>query len=127
MSLRRRLISMAQEGKSMFEPFYSDYPELTEKGLYTLTPQTEDTDIINSYIEIGDKVYTYAGAPQKKEPYFILISNKVTRVFKGDLLATSNNFTSTIFVEGANTVRFKRCKGLETDEPLVTLYVEKIL
>lgn len=37
------------------ESFYSDFPELTETGVYALTPQTDETTTMNIFLQIGEK------------------------------------------------------------------------
>lgn len=38
--------------------FYSDFPELTEAGKYVLTPQTDETTLVNTFLQIGEEKYS---------------------------------------------------------------------
>ena len=124
--MRRRILE--SEGKmSTFEPFYSDFPEISaeEDGLYSLTPQTDDTTNINSYIEVGDNVFTWAGSKSKDTVITIAIIGETSSIFNGDITTTGAFMRSKAVKRG--NVKYKACSGSKESAPVVTYYVEKLL
>lgn len=112
---------------STFEPFYSDFPEISaeEGGIYRLTPQTDDTTTINSYIEVGDKEFTWSGSKTRNTVITIAIVGETSSVFNGDI-TKFGAFTRTKVVE-RGSVKYKACSGSKVSAPEVTYYVEKLL
>lgn len=123
---RRRM--MNERNNKMIEPFYSDFPELTETGLYILTPQTEETTNTNIYIEIGENAYRWVASEQFCTPITIFINDDASRAFFYDIRDTGIARLQSIKGEsGKKTIKLKRCAGKEDSPALVTFYVEQIL
>lgn len=121
---RRRTLG---NSKSEFEPFYSDFPEISSEndGIYQLTPQTEDTTNLNAYIEIGDNKFPWGGSKPRNSPVTIIFVGEMCWIFNGSL-KISGAFTK-LKSEKRGDVKYKACSGGEKDPALVTFYVEKIL
>ena len=122
---RRRTLG---NSKSEFEPFYSDYPEISSEndGVYQLTPQTEDTTNSNAYVEIGEKKFPWGGGSKPRNtPVTIIFVGEMCWIFNGSL-KISSAFTK-LKSEERGYVKYKACSGAEKDSALVTFYVEKIL
>lgn len=125
--MRRRTL-LGNTSADSFEPFYSDYPELTEVGLYQLTPQTEETGTVNTYIEIGDKQFGYAGGKPQNQVITICILEDAVSVMHASFTAVSDTVESVRRWSGAvPPVKYKSCYGGASDSPLVNYYVERIL
>lgn len=121
---RRRTLG---NSKSEFEPFYSDFPEISSEndGVYQLTPQTEDTGPLNAYIEIGVNKFPYSGSKPRNVPVTIIFVGEMCWIFNGSLKISGafNKLKS----EKRGDLKYKACSGGEKDKALVTFYVEKIL
>lgn len=125
--MRRRALLESRSIES-FEPFYSEYPELTEVGLYQLTPQTEETGTVNTYIEIGDEQLGYAGGKPQNQVVTICILEDAVSVMHASLTNVSDAVESVRRWSGAvPPVKYKSCYGGVNDSPLVNYYVERLL
>lgn len=127
---RRMMMALAAEGgkNEMIEPFYSDYPELTETGVYILTPQTEETaSSPNLFVKLGDTNVEYVGSATINSSYTVVIFDRGTRVLLNSILDIGKGLQRTnAEIEQKATVKMKRCMGSEASEPAVTFYVEQI-
>lgn len=123
---RRRTLGSERQ-VNVFEPFYSDYPEISSEndGVYQLTPQTEDTANSNAYVEIGDKKIPWHGSKAKNIPVTIVFVGEICSLFNGSL--KTSGYIVRRNAEERGSVKYKTCNGAEKDTPLVTFYVEKIL
>lgn len=121
---RRRTLG---NSKSEFEPFYSDFPEISSEndGVYQLTPQTEDKEPINAYIEIWVNKFPYSGSKPRNVPVTIIFVGEMCWIFNGSL-KISGAFAK-LKSEKRGNLKYKACSGGEKDKALVTFYVEKIL
>lgn len=126
--MRRRTL-LENRSIESFEPFYSDYPELSEVGLYQLTPQTEETGTVNTYIEIGDKQFVYAGGKPQNQAVTICILEDAISVMHTSLTKVSDTVDNVGGRRSGSTppVKYKSCYGGANDAPLVTYYVERLL
>lgn len=124
---RRRTLGSEKQANA-FEPFYSDFPEISSEndGIYQLTPQTEDTAYLNAYIEIGEDKFPWGGGSKPRNiPVTIIFVGEMCWIFNGSL-KISGAFTK-LKSEKRGDVKYKACSGGEKDPALVTFYVEKIL
>lgn len=124
---RRRTLGSEKQANA-FEPFYSDFPEISSEndGIYQLTPQTEDTAHLNAYIEIGEDKFPWGGGSKPRNiPVTIIFVGEMCWIFNGSL-KISGAFTK-LKSEKRGDVKYKACSGGEKDPALVTFYVEKIL
>lgn len=119
---RRRTLGNSE---SEFEPFYSDYPELTEKGLYNLTSQSTETNPVNLYAEFGDETYSYIGGMNKNITLTVIILEDYSAIYYCGV-----KDARTLVYRKSDThkgVKLKACAGGKNDAPQVEYYVEKIL
>lgn len=125
--MERRRILGSEKQANAFEPFYSDFPEISSEndGIYQLTPQTEDTAPLNAYIEIGVNKFPYSGSKPRNVPITIIFVREMCWIFNGSL-KISGAFAK-LKSEKRGDVKYKECSGGEKDKALVTFYVEKIL
>lgn len=123
---RRRTLGSEKQANA-FEPFYSDFPEISSEndGIYQLTPQTEDTTTLNAYIEIGVNKFHYSGSKPRNVPITIIFVGEMCWIFNYSL-KVSGPFVK-VKSEKRGDVKYKACSGAEKDPALVTFYVEKIL
>lgn len=123
---RRRTLGSERQ-VNVFEPFYSDFPEISSEndGIYQLTPQTEDTTPLNAYIEIGEQKFPWSGSKPRNVPITIIFVGEICWMFNYSL-KVSGPFIK-LKSEKRGYVKYKACSGAEKDSPLVTFYVEKIL
>lgn len=123
---RRRTLGSEKQANA-FEPFYSDFPEISSEndGIYQLTPQTEDTTNLNAYIEIGVNKFPWSGLKRRNIPVTIIFVGEMCWIFNGSL-KISGAFAK-LTSEKRGDVKYKACSGGEKDKALVTFYVEKIL
>lgn len=122
--LRRRTMTLDVNEES----FYSDFPELTETGVYILTPQTDDTTSTNTFLQIGDEKYPWANGGSLNGVYIAVICEKVSRVFVGNIFFDDRVVLNSVQIPvmSKQPIKLKRCDGRETDEALVTFLVEKL-
>lgn len=121
---RRRTLGSEKQANA-FEPFYSDFPELTEKGLYQLISQSTETDMVNTYFEFGEEVYTYAGGIKKNQTFTVIILDDYSVIY---LEGIKDNRTLVFRKSSTHKgVKLKACFGGKNDAPEVEYYVEKIL
>lgn len=126
--MERRRILGSEKQANAFEPFYSDFPEISSEndGVYQLTPQTEDTTSSNAYFEIGENKFPWGGgAKPRNMPVTIVFVGEICSLFNGSL-KTSDPIVRRN-AEKRGNVKYKTCTGGEKDPALVTFYVEKIL
>lgn len=125
--MERRRILKSEKQANAFEPFYSDFPEISSKndGIYQLTPQTEDTTTLNAYIEIGENKFPWSGSKPRNTPVTIIFVGEMCWIFNGSL-KISGAFAK-LKSEKRGDVKYKACSGGENNQALVTFYVEKIL
>lgn len=125
--MERRRILGSEKQVNAFEPFYSDFPEISSEndGVYQLTPQTDDTTLSNAYVEIGEKKITYNGGKNKNIPVTIVFVGELCSLFNGSLKTSDPIVRKNADKRG--NVKYKTCNGGEKDQALVTFYVEKIL
>ncbi|MCI7449010.1 MAG: hypothetical protein MSD68_04700 [Blautia sp.] len=111
-----------------FEPFYSDFPEISgeDDGLYRLTPQTDDATQTNCYIEVDDKEFRWAVACSKNKTVTIVIVGEIISVIRGDI-TVKEAISNVIVAERGTVMKYKACSGAKESDPLVTYYVEKLL
>lgn len=121
---RRRTLRNEKQANA-FEPFYSDFPELTEKGLYQLISQSTKTDMINLYAEFGDEICTYIGGMRKNITLTVVILDDYSVIYYSGV----KDGTSLVFRKSSTHkgVKLKACVGGKNDAPQVEYYVEKIL
>lgn len=125
--MKRRRTLGSEKQANAFEPFYSDFPELTEKGLYQLISQSMKTDMINLYAEFGDEIYTYIGGMRKNATLTVVILDDYSVIYLNGV--KDGDGINLIFRKSSTHkgVKLKACVGGKNDAPQVEYYVEKIL
>ena len=107
---RRRTLRNEKQANA-FEPFYSDFPEISSEndGVYQLTPQTEDTTLSNAYVEIGEIKIPWNGGKKQNIPVTIVFVGELCSLFNGSL-KTSDPIVRRN-VEKRGNVKYKTCSG----------------
>ena len=117
--MRRRMIT--EEGQSKY-PFYSDYPTITEYGVYLFDSQSDSTSIENVFLKMDDTSYNWCGGgPLNRDFYVEYTEDGLTAYIDAEL--KQQWFRRE---QESSSFSLKRCSGVESAPALVVFKVDKI-
>lgn len=118
--LRRRVMEESKQGSQY--PFYSDYPTITEYGIFCFQPQTKDNTPTNTFLKLDDTPYNWVGSTQKSMIFYIEYTAE-------NIAIRQNLLTNPVWIhkeQESSSFSLKRCGGTEADPALVTFKIDKI-
>ena len=104
-------------------PFYSDYPTITEYGVYFFDSQSDSTSNNNVFIKMDNTPYNYCGGAPLNRDFYVQYTGEYVAAFR------DVGMNRPWFRKEQESSRFslKRCSGTESSPPLVVFKVDKIL
>ena len=118
--LRRRVMEESKQGSQY--PFYSDYPTITEYGLYLFDSQSISTSNCNTFIKMDGTSYDWCGGGPLNMDFAVEYT-------KEKIIVYSNTVMSNVWIikeQESSSFSLKRCFGTEKDPALVTFKIDKV-
>ena len=117
---RRMLEEFKQSGKY---PFYSDYPTITEYGLYLFDSQSDSVSSSNIFLKMDDTSYNYCGGGPLDIDFYVEYKKDGVAAYI-DAGLEQQWFRRE---QESSSFSLKRCSGIENAPALVVFKVDKIL
>ena len=117
--MRRRMIT--EEGQSKY-PFYSDYPTITEYGVYLFDSQSDSTSNSNVFVKMDNTSYSYCGGGPLNIDFYAEYTKDGLTAYR------DAGFKQRWFrmEQESSSFSLKRCSGTESAPALVVFKVDKI-
>ena len=103
-------------------PFYSDYPTITEYGVYLFDSQSDSTSISNTFIKMDGTSYNWCGGNSLNRDFAVEYTKEKLTVYAN----TEMSMVWIIKEQESSSFSLKRCGGTEADPALVTFKIDKI-
>lgn len=122
MSLLRRRVMIEEMSMRKMYPFYSDYPIITEYGVYFFDSQSASDSVTNVFLKMDDTNYNYCGGAPLSRDFYIEYTEQGVTGYR------DAGFREQWFKreQASSSFSLKRCAGTESAPPLVIFKIDKI-
>lgn len=103
-------------------PFYSDYPTITEYGVYLFDSQSDSTSNSNVFIKMDGTSYNWCGGGPLNRDFAVKYTKEKLTVYSNTVM--SNAWI--IKEQESSSFSLKICSGTEADPALVTFKIDKV-
>ena len=118
--MRRRMMEESKQGSQY--PFYSNYPTITEYGVYLFDSQSDSTSYDNTFIKMDGTSYNWCGGGPLYRDFAVEYTKEKLTVY-------SDTVMSSVWIikeQESSSFSLKRCFGTENDPALVTFKIDKV-